>query len=262
MVKESENAYFIVKFIELEFINDFIEKGTIHFSKISDIQLWEKNGNNYQGDKYEGTYTVEDSPEDVAYFFRLEDSTEPPVSLPFEKARKIIKNPAVNDMQIASFARLDLMHDFDYVAKTDTGSPIYSIKYKTLKALTEISDGRPCVITSFDSFKKQWFKYFSIQNIESYMELIRYVDRTNRDDEINAYKLDDIKFAKQFAFEKRTRYKKQRELRILLPYDKTNEFGNISIGELNSQYTKKFNSINDLANLRAIILNKNEEIPV
>jgi len=249
----NNDFYFLVKFINADFINDFIEDGCIHFMTINEVRELEKNGNHDQGDWSEGTYPVHLIPGKTALFYKIAGSNDKPKLFPFSKAIIRTSNKDVGKMPIASFAFLSVKKDLYEVTDDTIQEKVYKIKENVLNKFQKIADGRPCVVLPMYEFLVQVEQFLTKNNIPAFIDSIRYKDYTSDDKKIDTTNFTTIDFAKKFGFIKPTRYSGQKELRILLLKDETDLDTNLKIGSFKSIATK-MSGIADLKEYKIVLL--------
>ncbi|WP_461243401.1 hypothetical protein [Secundilactobacillus muriivasis] len=255
--KENElHPGFLLKFVEKQFLDSFVNRGQLHFSQIGYFKdIEEKEGDNVIGDKSEGSRVLNLNPEQSTVILTIGDNKYKLHGMK-DGIRGInyeYTEDAVRQWGVVSLCNIDLFRDaqlISYDSEKEIG--IFRLKQAVLDDLYRLSDDgkRVPVILDSKGLLNAMDRKFSDgkRNIE--MKNIKYY---SEDTSENISFEDYQKDPKQIVFFKRNAYRYQREVRIALfekvPY-KTGT--NIEIGSI-KQSTAPLESFDVLSNLEFTI---------
>lgn len=234
-----EETSLLVKFIDQQYINDFVDKGQIHFLTLNEINDLEKNGNDTQGDLYEGKTVNEFNPQKVNIYIKdIKNNKVYPIQ--YKSAEVSVTYSALQKRVIASFA---LLRTNDFY-QTDSG---YQIKESVVRGLESISGGRPCVLLPTFAFLEIVKTYTKQHGLGIHYRPITYKERSPSE-AISYNKSDEEEIINDLAFTKRKKYVNQKEFRILIN-DEFEESANIKFGSLKKLPVIQLSGIQELREL-------------
>lgn len=228
---------FLLKYIEKQYVSDFISKGTLHFSSLGYfIDLENTTGDNVIGDKLEGARIVNADPENTTITITFDDDKEYKLcgkddgvlGISYEFTDEIVR-----EYGVLSMCNIDLFRDFEEVSYDKlTKTSKIKLKKSVGEELYRLSDGgnRVPILINAKGLIKTMDTVFKNGKYNVMMKNVSYYDN-NVKENISLKEYD--KDLTNIVFLKRNIYEYQRETRIALLESVPYEQGlNISIGSL------------------------------
>ncbi|MCO6018259.1 hypothetical protein CKN86_02275 [Carnobacterium divergens] len=232
----------LIKFIDEEYIEDYLNKGKIFFplnKHFVDMEN-ESNVNKHIADSLEGVRYEAFDPKEVILMIGLEGCKDEDMQVfKYKRAALKEKNEALLAIPIACFV---LISESDYIENPDG---TFNISENVIKELEGISNDRPFVISFADSFLEK-VNYHAIKNgIPLKHGPINYYDeKTDENLTRSEFELNPV----SALMHKQQKYSDQREYRIIYNEVSENPKG-IEIGDIN-EFSTKFNSLSELEQIR------------
>ncbi|MBU9790261.1 hypothetical protein KOM07_12125 [Lentilactobacillus sp. G22-6] len=226
----------IIKYFDEEYVDDFINKGVLHFSRLG--TFIDLEGNDAIADAYEGAMVTNLSLSDPGVRVTIDGHEISPVKDERSNEITVAYTPEwVRKIGIVSLTNLLLNRDFEE-AGFDKEKGIYTLKLKeaVIKGLEQISENHTRIPVLIDGKRllKRLDSGFS-SGINAQLGTVNYYDETQGE---NIAFRDLESHPERVLFLKRKKYQYQREVRIVLFNEVPPEGKNIYLGNL-SEITYK-----------------------
>jgi len=235
---ESNDDYqpgFLLKFIDKQFVDAFVNKGQLHFSQLGYfIDLEKETGDGAIGDKFEGSRLINPDPDSTTIILSM-DNKEFKFHGKKDGVLGISSSHIDDDVRkwgIISFCNINLMKDGEmvfYDEENSTGK--IKLKQSVVNDLYKLSDeGRRVPVLIDARGLLNVMKTAFNKKRRAQISNVNYYSETSYENiSLKAYNADPRKV----AFLKREKYRYQRETRIALFEPVSYENGsNIKIGSL------------------------------
>ncbi|MGX7376695.1 hypothetical protein ACWOFO_05810 [Carnobacterium maltaromaticum] len=236
------NKDILIKFMNEEYIENFLEKGEIYFA-LNEYFInldKEQNSSEHIADVFEGVHSRGLNPENTVLMLGI------PGKGPEKRVRFNFKNAVFREtykelqsIPISCFTLINV----NSLDQSEDGS--YHINEEVLNKLEGICNNRPCVVIAAEEFIEKMYNYAEENNLPLKLGPVKYYNE--KIDENLAKEEFDLDPVSALLF-KRMKYSDQKEYRII--YKKMSKQDKIiEIGSL-KEFSFKLDSLNELRNLR------------
>jgi hypothetical protein len=213
-------GFYLIKFIEEKYVDNFLNKGEIHFEPLQFFKNLEDNdGDHVIGDSYEGATVFNFSRDNgIDIFLREYGDTNPPIRI--EDANGRITERITKELrQKIGASCFGWLYDEDFFLFDEKESS-YKLSSDTLSRLNSFNySNRVPVIIRADIFLQK----LGINAVE--YGNVRYYDENNME---NAFGYDSL------VFNKRMKYSSQQEFRLARDISLLDEYKNLYLGDMNN----------------------------